>query len=308
MKIGFSSRVCPEWDLSTIVRKAAELGFDGVELGTLDGKSRPPAVRDLDANPYAAKQLFADNKVELACLSSAVTFDSPEAPESEAARRRLLEIADLSANLACRFVRVPIGNVAKGESRPGTLSRIADSLAGLAPEIARRRVTLLVENGGDFADSRDLWFVIDAVSHPAVAACWNPCAAMARLERPTLSIPRLGTKIRLVHVCDAAFDDRGRFGGFTLPGEGDIGMARMIDLLRGIIYRGYLMFDWPKAAYPALAEPEEVLPNVKAWLRERIDARAELLTAYKGDKQAIRFKLPPGMAAPAAAEPVKAKH
>ena len=309
MKIGFTSRVCPRWDLATIAQKAAEFGYAGVELGAMNGENHLPAVRELSADPGAVKQLFANKKIELVCIGSLVTLDAKGDHDRQSARRRLLEVVELAAKLSCPFVRAPIGSLPNGGDRYGTLSRIARELASVAQDIARFRVTLLLENGGDFASSRDLWFLVDTGSHPAVAACWNPCQGMTQLERPTLAIPRLGKMIRLVRACDGAFDARGGFGGFKLPGEGDVGLGRMIDFLRGIIYRGYLIADWPKAAAPELPEPEEALPQAAAWLRERIGALAEPLTAYKGDKQAVKFRLPPGMAAPAAiAKPAKAKH
>ena len=35
IKVGFSSSVCPEWDIHDIATKANEYGFYGVELGTV---------------------------------------------------------------------------------------------------------------------------------------------------------------------------------------------------------------------------------------------------------------------------------
>ena len=71
----------------------------------------------------------------------------------------------------------------------------------------------------------------------------------------------------------------------------------MIDLLRGIIYRGYLMFDWPKTVVPDLPAAQVVLPQVQLQLREWIDTKAEVLTAYKGDKKPVTLDLP-GAGAP----------
>lgn len=289
MKTGFTSRVCPQWDLATIVAKAAELGFDGVELGALNGEAHLPAVEELKADPDAVKAAFAEKSIELVCLGTAETLTSADSAKRDRARRRILEVVELAGRLGCPFVRVPTGQVPPGDRRDGTLSRLAVAMESLALPAARHHVTLLVENVGDYSDSESLWFIVDHVAHPAVGACWNACAAMTRLERPTTSIPRLGRKIRLARICDGTFDDRGRFGGFKLPGEGDVGLGRMVDLLRGVVYGGYLMFDWPKAAMPELPEADEVLPKVRQRLREWIDTKAAPLTAYKGDKNAVQL-------------------
>ena len=59
---------------------------------------------------------------------------------------------------------------------------------------------------------------------------------------------------------------------------------RAIDLLRGVVYRGYLVFEWPKLWVPSLAAPDTVLPAVAEFLRARLDHRDAVLSAYKTDK------------------------
>ncbi|MCP4592472.1 MAG: sugar phosphate isomerase/epimerase [bacterium] len=292
MKIGFTSRVCPEWDLSTIVTRAAELGFDGVELGTLQGETHLPAVAALADDPDKVKRLFADRGVELVCLGTGESLEPYSVQEVEKRRAKIIEVIELAGRLGCPYVRVPIGNIPDADNRDRTLARLAEVIEPLAAPASRCGVSVLVENGGDFAGSEPLWFVIDHAAHPAVGACWNPCVAMVLRERPTVSIPRLGIRARIVRVCDGTFDDQGRFGGYRVPGDGDVELRRMIELLRGIIFSGYLMFDWPKAVMPDLPDAAEVLPTVQARLREWIDTKSDVLTAYKGDKKPVHLDLP----------------
>ncbi len=292
MKIGFTSRVCPEWDLTTMAKKAAELGYDGVELGGLGSADHLPAVSEFTSAPEAAERMFAGNGVELACLGTGDTLEAFTSREVEQSRARILELIQLAGHVGCPFVRVPIGNVPTGDHRDRTLTRLARMFQSLAVPAARHHVTVLVENGGDFPGSEDLWFVVDHASHPAVAVCWNPCPAMTQLERPTTSIPRLAARIKVARICDGTFDERGRFGGFRIPGEGDVELGRMVSFLRGLLYQGYLMFDWPKAAVADLPAPDAVLGRVQAQLRDWIDTKSDVLTAYKGDKKPVRLNLP----------------
>ena len=296
MKIGFSSLVCPNWDLRTIVARAAEYGYDGIELRGLCGELRLPKIPELAANPGATRQLFAGAGIELVCLGSSCTLD-PRRP-SDAARNRaeLEEYIELASELGCPFVRMFVGEVQKGDVREATLGRVAEELAKVAPFAAAKRVAVLVENGGDFPGSADLWYLCDNVSHPAIRACWNPCTAMMEVERPTISIPRLGTKIGMLHVCDGRFDKVGFMQEYQVPGTGNVELSRAIELLKGIMYRDYLMFEWPKLWDASLAPPEEVLPQVQAYLRRRIDEQQAILTAYKGDKHPPKLKSPPARA------------
>jgi sugar phosphate isomerase/epimerase len=94
----------------------------------------------------------------------------------------------------------------------------------------------------------------------------------------------------MVHVCDGVFDTRGGMERYALPGEGTVEISRMIELLRGVVFQGFLMFEWPKLWVPELAGPDEALPKVASWLRERVDEKQVILTAYKGDKKPSRFE------------------
>ena len=119
--------------------------------------------------------------------------------------------------------------------------------------------------------------------------CWNQCHAMTACERPTNSIPCLGNRIGLVHLCDARFDQSGILTEYTPLGEGDAEITRQIELLRGIVYDRYLIFEWPKLWVDSLPPPEKVLPEVADYLRKRVDQRQPVLPAYKGDKNAPRL-------------------
>ncbi len=290
MKIGFSSLVCPSWDLATVVAKASEYGFDGVELRGLRGELDLARVPELAGNPQATRQLFKSNNVELTCLGTSCSFSSRDRKELARNRVALEETIVLAAKLGCPSVRVFAGETVNGEPHNKTLARAAAELSKLAPLAAEHGVVLLVQNGGDFSGSADLWFLCDSVCHPAIGVCWSPCVAMTLLEKPTTSIPRLGSRLGMIHVCDARFDETGFMsGGYALPGQGDVGWDRTINLIKGVGYQGYLTFEWPKLWDSSLAPADSVLPEVAAYLRARVDDQQPVLTAYKGDKKAPVF-------------------
>lgn len=289
MKIGFSSLVCPGWDLPTIVEQASSLGFRGVELRGLRGELHLPLVPELSGRPELVRGLFAEKKVELVCLGTSASLSSKDKTEIARQKGVIFEFMELASRLGCPFVRVFAGEFDRRDTPERAIVRMAEALRSLADTAARLHVTLLVENGGDFAGSQAMWFLMDTVSHPAVQCCWNQCNAMAVLERPTISIPRLGCKVGLVHVCDADFDDAGVLQGYKLPGEGDVGVSRQIELLRGVIQRCYLMFEWPKLWVETLPGPETVLPKVAEFLKNCLSSKQAVLSAYKGDKNAPKY-------------------
>jgi len=289
MKIGFSSLVCPSWDLETIVQQASALGFDGIELRGLRGELHLPMVSELTVDADKTLKLLQDQNVELVCLGSSSTLTSRDKGELARQKSAIVEYIELASRLQCPYVRVFMGEVSRGDDYQVCLSRIAKALISLVPVAARNNVTLLIENGGDFPGSTDLWFLIDAVGHPSVQCCWNQCHGMTRLERPTNSLPRLGKKIGLLHICDASFDDQGVLLDYQPLGQGNTEVARQIELLKGMIYDHYIMFEWPKLWIESLPAPDSILPEAAKFLREKIDEKQSILSAYKNDKNAPKL-------------------
>jgi fatty-acyl-CoA synthase len=289
MKLGFSSPACPEWSIETIVNKASAMGYNGVELHGLQGEWHLPCLPTLAGRPDEVRQMFQANKLELVCLTTNATLSSCWRGEVSRQRAVIAEFVELAARLDCPYVCVGIGEVERLDNARLALSRIAEALTSLVPMAIAHRVTLLVENGGAFPGSQELWFLVDAVGHPVVQCCWNQCNAMKIREQATVSIPRLANKIGLVHLCDADYDDRGVLLGHKPLGEGNVGIARQIELLKGTMYDGYLMFDRPKALVGSLPGPETVLQDAVKYLRERVEAKQPVLSAYKGDKYAPKM-------------------
>lgn len=295
MKLAFSSVACPNWNLATMVEKAKDYGYSGIELRGLEGQMHLPLAPQIASNPGKIADLMDDTGVRLICLSTSAAFHYQDAAQVAKNQAEVREYIELAGKLRCPYVRVFGSEVPRMkfsllgyERRETTMHRIAGALRPLADYAARHKVTLLIENNGDFADSVSIWYLVDAVGSPGLRCCWNPFNALTRGERPTRSIPRLGARIGLIHLTDGKFADGG-FDGFVLPGEGSLELHRLVQLLKGIAYKGYLCLDWPKLWEPALAEPDVALSKTAAVLQPMLDEEPVVLSAYKGDKFGPKF-------------------
>ncbi len=289
MKIGFSSLACPGWDLDTIVKQAATLGFQGVELRGLRGDLNLPLVPDLARHPDRVRALFAEQQVELVCLGSSASLTAKKAADRHQNLRIVTEFAELAGRLGCPFVRVFVGETSRWDNHPAALARSGDALMQMVSVAVRNQVTLVVENGGDFAGSADLWYLVDAVGHPNVRCCWSQFNAATLRERATTSIPRLGNKIALVHLSDGDFGDSGALAAHKPLGAGRVEIGRQIELLRGLAYNRYLIFESPKLWVESLPEPGTALPAAAAFLKAKLAEKQAVLSAYKGDKNAPKL-------------------
>lgn len=296
IKIGFSSLVCPGWDLETIVSQASDLGFDGFELRGLQGELNLPMITALARHPDRVSALCQEHNVELISLGCSATLTARRPRELAEQKTTITEFVELAARLGCPSVRVYLDRIPDGVDRNRCLPRAIDAIRSMTGLLSRTGVTLLIENGGDFPGSADLWFVVDGVGHPMVRSAWNQCNALCTRERATTSIPRLAAKLGLVHVCDATFDDFDVLQEYTALGDGHTEVERQIDILKGLVYAGYVVFEWPKLWVNTLPTATEVLPQVSAYLRERVEAKQPVLTAYKSDKNAPRLAAHPSTA------------
>lgn len=285
IKIAFNTSVCPAWDIHKIATQANEMNFYGVELGTVRDELHLPAAEDLqtDKEIDAVRKLFADNYIEIVGIESKYSVESPDKAVFQQFYQRNVENIELAGKLGAQYVRIPLGKRVGSEPIDATLARQIRPLTELARIAARNRVTLLMCNTPGFPSSRDVWFVVDAVGHASLKAAWDPVLGLAAGENETLAVPRLGARIKQVQVADAAFDPRGKFLGYRRVGEGAIDFLKTVDLLKGVLFDGYLVADWPKAKVAELPEPEDALPAVLEFLIGRLKHRDPLLTAYAKD-------------------------
>lgn len=283
MRLAFSTSACPGWDLATVLQKARAVGYGGVEIRGLAGKTYLPTVTELAGDPAATRRRFDEAGVKLVALDSEACFHWPDRQTLVSHKQRVREYVELAEQLGCSYVAVSAGEVPPKRHITTVLAQVAEVLGELAAFAAEHDVRLAVANSPGLASSRDLWFLLDALNTPAVRACWDPCVAMTVRERPTVSIPRLNSKIGLVHVSDGRFASDGQPSEFVLPGEGEVGWERCVDLLRGLGFAGWLIFDCPSPCPEGLADPEKTLPTVAEFLRKQVERVAKPQEA-KGDK------------------------
>lgn len=290
MKLGFSSLCCPTWTLDSIIDVAAGMGFQGFELRGLRGQLDLTRIPELNGEQERLTGRLTEAGVELVCLGTSASFTAKKGRDLEANKDLARRHIELAGRLGCPMVRVFSGDAPRGVGPAAALANASAALRELAPIAARNRVTLVVENVGDLARSEDLWYLMDAADHPAIQCCWNPVNGLCLGERPTISVPRLGKRLKLVHLCDAKLDGQGNLDRFVEPGAGEVDIDRLINLLRGIGFDGYLLFEWPKLWIDDLAEPDKILPRFKEVVSSIIDAERKPLTAYKADKNAPKFR------------------
>ena len=273
MKFAFSTVSCPAWDFDTVVARAREYGYHGVEIrGFLNEPAGTTAnlfTTDLDA----LRRTFDAAGVAVACLASSIAMEQPH-PAWQAWRRspnarragELRTYIDTAQRLGCHVVKIFDTQVRPGQSRASAGVKLGDWLLPLADYAADRDVVIAIENALSFRASKEMWSILDRLQHPSVACCWDVFNAALFGESPYFSVPVLNSKIAYTQVKDAKIGTLG--ATLCKLGEGDVPVEKFITRLKGIGYTGYVTMEWEKAWLPNIAEPEEVLPDAATKLRQ----------------------------------------
>jgi sugar phosphate isomerase/epimerase len=272
IRIAFSTVACPKWDFNVIAEKAKEYGYDGVEIRGFLNESILTASNVFLTDPAKLKSLFNYHGVQIACLASSIAMTGNKRRDKRLADdcRRFI---DTAAEVGCSMVKIFDTEVHPGQSRASAGIAFGNWLLPLGDYAAQRDVTIVVENTLSFRSAKELWLILDRISHPSVGVCWDLFNAVQIGEPPSVSVPVLNSKIQYAQVQDATIGALG--ATYCKLGEGEVPVDKFIRRLLGIGYEGWITFEWEKAWLPNIAEPEEVLPDAAKKLRDWINPPEE---------------------------------
>ena len=264
MKFSFTNLGCPNWNLETIAAKAAEYGYDGVEL------------RSRNDNPYLfpnsflshrkqVKEIFAKHKIDICCISAYSQFATSDEKTLEENKQILIDdiitARDLNASVVRSFL---------GESKELTNEQVIECAAPYLNYCA------------DFADSfgikvafetHDAWcsgelmkVAFNKITSKGAAVLWDVANNHERGETVKDFFATIGERCSHIHLKDAKKGDDGKFK-LCLTGEGDVEIKQCIDLLRGANYQGYISLEWEKLWHPEIEEPEIAFPQFIEYMK-----------------------------------------
>jgi fatty-acyl-CoA synthase len=288
IKLAFSTVACPDLTPQAVAATAKEIGFQGVELVTRAGGGAL-ASDPVSAEPSAVRDAFATAGIELACLTSRVSLHRRHEAAAHAAQQQALADLGLAVRLGCAYLCISGGEVEAGEDRRRVIDRIAQRARQIIDVAADRGVGLLLENTPSLPRAREWWWLLEAVDHPMVGLVWNPAVAAGAGESPSVSVPMLHSRIRMVRIVDFLAGDP---GNVVLPGDGAVGIAALIRRLLGIGYDGYASVTWDRLRQPQLSAGPQALKDSYTRLRAWMDAAAKAIEDAKPKPKPVKPAVP----------------
>ncbi len=171
MKITFSTLGCPEWNWEDIYSMAKDIGFDGIELRGVGGE-----ICSYKARPFTAEEIGRTiQKMQELGLSFSAISSSCCVKNDYFVQKTMadgLASIDLAARLGARYVRI-LGDLEPFETAPVDEDTAVRALLELSDYAAPKKVVLLVETNGYYADSKHLKDLMQRIGRDNVAVLWD---------------------------------------------------------------------------------------------------------------------------------------
>ncbi|TDL32733.1 sugar phosphate isomerase/epimerase [Jeotgalibacillus sp. S-D1] len=267
MKLAFTTSGCPNWNLDTLLSKAIEYGYDGIDfcgyMGEKDIFQLPIFTTDL----AATKKKFQEASIAVSCFSSSAQLFTNSKEELAAHLDELSQYGRLCHEFHTPYIRI-FGGAIGDTDRREALAVVSENLSEMLKIAEQYQVFLLLETHDDWTDSEFIEDVLNLTESNYLHVIWNihePYRKAA--ETPEAFWEKLGKRIKYTRWKDS-FENTEQASQFCLMGEGDMPFTRFYQLLLENEYKGYFAIEWDKMTYPELAEPEIAFKQFAEYLRE----------------------------------------
>ena len=267
--IAFSTLACPDWSIETIIKKAVEFGYEGIEWrGGPQGHVQP----GMPATELAALQeMSMDTGLIAIAVTTYTSFVSPLAEERQSNIDELRRYADLAAELDAPYVRAFLGELPEGVNLESSVyERISDCLYAASEYGESVGVKIAVEPHDNFVRSSTIVPVFSRVQRSALRVIWDVGNTFAAGETPEEGFELLKDRLAYVQVKDG----RRLESGWQLcsVGQGHVPLTRAFALLFAHGYEGAFSVEWDYDGHPELDPPEIALPAALRTVRELLSA------------------------------------
>ncbi|HSL30353.1 MAG TPA: sugar phosphate isomerase/epimerase family protein [Anaerolineales bacterium] len=268
--LAFSTLACPGWSIETVLEKAIEFGYEGIEWrGGADGHVQPGMPAVVKAT---LRRMAGDAGLAALAVTTYTSFVSPLPAERGRNVDELRRYSDLAAELGAPFVRAFLGELPAGTFLDGQIyENIAACLWAASDYAATVGVKIAVEPHDDFTRSVVVSPIFDQFPHhPHLCVIWDLGNTFAAGEEPVEGFDVLKDRLAYVQVKDGK--KRGSRWQLCPLGAGDVPLAQAFALLLDHGYDGAISVEWEYAWHPELDPPETALPAALRSVRKLLSA------------------------------------
>ena len=283
MKLSFTTLGCMDWNLQTIVAKAVEYGYQGVDFRGYLNELNLTKFPEFTTDAAATKKLFDDAGIAVSCISASAHLTALGDAKT-AALAEVKAYCEIAAKLGAGYIRV-FGGGLNGRPYTDALPEVAEFLHTISGYAVEFGVEIVVETHDDWVDTKKLIHAFKYAGFPkAVSILWdvNHPYRMAS-EAPADTYARIGKYIKYTHWKDSdVLLQKNRFTGeiqeksiHTLPGFGTLPLEEFYALLKRGGYDGWYTLEWEKKWHPEMERAEIAFPKYVEVMRKIEAASAD---------------------------------
>lgn len=269
--LSFMTLGCPHWSLGTVIARAVEYGFDGIDFRGVGGELAIWKLPEFSTELKVTRRRLQDAGLRVSGLSTSIRLCDRNATADimEESRRTI----DLAHALATKNIRIFGGALPSGSERSSAAEAAHRMLAKILSLDGAGDLQWNVETHDAWIASSDILQLVDGSSGSNVGIVWD-IAHTCRLagEPPEQTCAAIGNRVRYVHLKDAAIAT-GKPGALSdgwcyMPmGQGVLPLESALNCLLELGFKGWIIYEHEKWWLPQLDEPEVVLPAFMCWMR-----------------------------------------
>jgi sugar phosphate isomerase/epimerase len=268
--LAFSTLACPSWSISTVVAKAVEFGYQGIEWRGGTHGHIPPTMSA--GERVSLRKTSEDAGLVALAITTYTSFVSPLAEERKSNVDELRRFSDFAAEIGAPYVRAFLGELpADTKLTDEIYENISDCLQEACAYAGTVGVKIAVEPHDDFTRSSAVSPLFERNrSSSDLRVIWDLGNTFAVGEELEEGFNLLKDRLAYIQVKDGKI---GESGWQLCPvGDGNVPLARAFALLLESGYDGAFSVEWEYAWHPELDPPEIALPAARQTVQQLLSA------------------------------------
>lgn len=256
--LAFTTLGCPQWDMDTIIARARQYGYDGVDFRGFQGELDLGLFPEFTSDIHDLALRFQDASLSIPCLSTSIIANTPDTAETQKNISETEKYCRMAARLHTPFIRIFIGRL-KNQTLDQAIPTVVLNLKAIAELGKDHGVTILIETHDDWIQSEVIRRVMEEVGHPNLGIVWDLLNLYSVThEAPEQTWSQIGSWVKNTHWKDSV--GMGSEFKYCLFGQGDFPIQKFDAFLQKNGYSGYYTLEWEKRWHPEIEEPELAFP------------------------------------------------
>jgi sugar phosphate isomerase/epimerase len=269
MKLSFSTLGCPNWDLDTIIKKAKEYGFNGVEIRGIKDELDVTKLPEFRTRASETREEFIDAGIELVCFASSICMSEPDKSKRDQHLEELKRYAERCDKFNVPFIRIFGGAIAE-LSWDQAIVEASVSLIKMILILEDLDTKIVIETHDDWMAADHFKALMEGVNSDKIGVLWDVNHPFMFIgEDPEETWEKVGNWIYHTHWKDSKIEVDTVMGFQPcLMGEGELPHKQIYSVLEKGGYHGYLSLEWEKRWHPELPDPEVAFPRYLDYMKK----------------------------------------